>query len=179
MTTMEKVSAGISAIANQVFDKEPLNYLEVAGLYAIVAAGRHNMVSLEVLYNHARDPELKALIRRAIDEQTDWLINKAEHLLQASDGLLPTLHFARRKLHDSSPDLPDDAHFSDQEIVGAIASMAKASQTAVLSAMHQTYQPEVAQVYRRILDAAFDFNYSLLQLALDKGWLPHMAKVKH
>lgn len=179
MTTMEKVSAGIGAVFNHVFDKEPLNYLEAAGLYGIIAAGRHNMASLEILHNHARDPELKALLRRAIEEQTEWLIDKAEHILEASDGSLPTLHFVHRKLHDSSLDIPDDARFSDQEIVGALASMAKASQTGVLAAMHQTYQPEVAQIYRRILDTAFDFNYSLLQLALNRGWLPHMAKIKH
>src|SRR5512146_1680881 len=98
---MDKVSAGISTVFNQVFDQEPLNYLEAAGLFGIVANGRQNMAYLEVLYNHAHDSELKNLLKQAIEDQTEWLVDKAEHLLQTSHGRLPALHFVRRQLHDN------------------------------------------------------------------------------
>jgi hypothetical protein len=179
MTTADKINTAVNTTINMLFDKEPLNYLEAAALYAIVAAGRQNLSGLEVLYNQAYDRDLRAIIKRAIDEQTKWLTERAEKFLAAANVSQPSIPTIRRHLHDTPPQVPDDARFTDQEIVLGLASMAKASQMAVLSAMHQTYKPEIALVYREILDAAFDFNYRLLKLTLDKGWLPHLAKLEH
>jgi hypothetical protein len=179
MTTLDKINSAVDSTMSMVFDKEPLNYLEAAGLYGIVAAGRQSLSALEVLYNQAHDRELRAIIKMAIDEQTKWLVERAEKFLAAASITLPSISPIRRRLHDSPPQIPDDARFTDQEIILAIANLAKVSQMAVLGAMHQTYKPEIAMIYREILDAAFDFNYRLLKLTLDKGWLPHLAKVEH
>lgn len=179
MTTMDKVNAKVSSTVNMMFDKESLNYLEAAGLFGIVAAGRQNISTLEILYNHAHDAELKGIIKQAIGEQSSWLVERSEKFLQEGDAGLPTFHFTRHKLHDSPLNISDDARFRDEEIIFALANMAKASQLAVLAAMHQTYQPEIAVTYRKALDASFDFNYRLLQLTLSKGWLPRLPKVEH
>jgi hypothetical protein len=179
MTTMDKVNAMVTSTISMVFDKEPLNYLEAAGLFSIVAAGRQNISSLEILYNHAKDAELKAIIKDAIDDQSRRLVEWSENFLQEGDVGLPTFHFVRRRLHESGLSVPDDGRFTDQEILLALANMAKVSQLAVLSAMHQTYQPQIASIYRQTLESAFDFNFRLLQLALDKGWLPHLPKIEH
>lgn len=179
MTTMDRITSAVNTTMNMVFDKEPLNYLEAAGLYGIVAAGHQNLSALQVFYNQAHDRELKMLIMQAIDEQTKWLVERAEKFLAAAKIPQPPIPSIQRRLHESSPSLPDDARFTDQEIVLWLANAAKASQMAVLSAMHQTYKPEIAMIYRKVLDAAFDFNYRLLQLALNKGWLPHLAKIEH
>jgi len=179
VTTLDKINTAVNTTISMVFDKEPLNYLEAAGLYAIVAAGRQNLSGLEVLYNQAHDRDLRAIIKRAIDEQTKWLMERAEKFLAAAHVSPPAMPTIQRRLHDSPPQMPDDARFTDQEIVLGLANMAKVSQMAVLGAMHQTYKPEIAIVYREILDAAFDFNYRLLKLTLDKGWLPYLAKIEH
>lgn len=179
MTTMDKINTAVNTTMNMVFDKEPLNYLEAAALYGIVAAGRQSLSALEVLYNQAQDRDLRAMIKRAIDEQTKWLVERAEKAIAAAGIPLPSIPSVRRRLHDAPSQLPDDARFTDQEIVLALANMAKVSQMAVLSAMHQSYKPEIAIVYREVLDSAFDFNYRLLKMTLDKGWLPHLAKIEH
>jgi hypothetical protein len=179
MTTMDKVNSTVKTAFNMMFDKEQLNYLEAAGLYGLTFAGRQNISALEIFYNHAQDKDLKALIKRAIDEQTAWLVDRAEKLIEAGDAKMPVVNFHRHKLHDTGINIPEDAKFTDAELCLALGNMAKASQTAVLFAMHQTYQPEIAMTYRRLLDAAFDFNYRLLQLTLENGWLPHLPKVEH
>lgn len=179
MTTADKINSAVNTTISMLFDKEPLNYLEAAGIYGIVAAGRQNLSGLEVLYNQAQDSDLKAIIKRAIDEQTKWLVEKAEKYLAAANIPQPPLPSVRRRLHNAPPQISDDVRFTDQEIALGLSSMAKASQMAVLSAMHQTYKPEIASVYRDVLDSSFDFNYRLLKLALNKGWLPHLAKIEH
>ncbi|MDR3560166.1 MAG: DUF3231 family protein [Negativicutes bacterium] len=179
MTTIDKINTSVNTTINQMFDKEPLNYFETAGLMAVVAAGRQNLSSLEVLYNQARDHDLRTMLKRAIDEQTQWLLERAEKMLAQIGASLPDVQFARRKLHDAPLQMPDDACFTDREIALGLANVAKMSQMAVMGAMHQTYKPEIAAVYRDVLDAAFDFDYRLLKLTLDKGWLPHLPKVEH
>jgi hypothetical protein len=179
MTILDRVQAQVSTAVNFAFDKEPLSYIEVAGLYGIVLGGRQNVAILALLYNHAGDSDLKALLKKAIDEQTEWLTSQAEKMLADSGGQLPDIHFRKRTLHDTPPNISEDARYSDQEIVLALANMAKASQMAVLATMHQSYQPFVAKLYQDTLDAAFDFNYRLMQLAITKGWLPYLHKMKH
>lgn len=177
-TMMDKVTEGTNTIFHMLFDREPLNYIEGAVLYGIVGQGRINMGILEVMYNQAQDSELKALIKDALESQTEFLMEKAESYLKSNETKLPEFHMERRTLHESL-NIPEDARLSDREIVLAIASMAKASQMAVLTALHQAYQPDVAQLYRRILDISFDWNYKLMTLAITNGWLPHIAKISH
>jgi len=179
MTIMEKVSSETRNILNMFFDKEPLNYLEAAGLYGVIAQGRYNIASLEVIYNHAQDLELKALIKEAIDKHTKTLIEHSEKLLSDSGGSLPSISFSKRTLHKGPLEIAPDAHMTDGEIAIAIGSMAKASQMALLTTLHQSYQLEVALMYREILDAGLDWDYRLLQLMLNRGWLPHLAKIQH
>lgn len=179
MTTTDRVTATIRTMADSILDKEPLNYFEAAALHGIILGGRQNIAALELFHNHAQDADLKKLLRLALEKQTVNLTEKAESMLKASAAHLPSIHFVRRNLLDSPPDIPVDIRMTDQEIVSALANMAKTSQMVVLAAMHQTYQPEVALVYRQILEEAFDFNYRLIQLALNKGWLPHVPKIEH
>jgi hypothetical protein len=178
MSILEKVSTETRSIFNMFLDKEPLNYLEAASLYGVAAQGRYNIAALEVMYNHAEDSELKSLIREAIDFHTKHLIRHAEALLENSGGTTPTLHFAKRTLHKHL-DIPADARMTDGEIAISIGTMAKASQMALLTSLHHSYQLEVAVMYREILDAGLDWDYRLLQLMLDRGWLPKLAKLEH
>lgn len=178
MTFLDKVSSETRSIFNMLFDKEPLNYLEAAGLYGVIAQGRYNIAALEVMYNHAQDSALKELIHEAIDAHTKNLIHQSEDLLEKSGASIPRLSFEQRTLHRHM-DIPEDARLSDGEIAISIGTMAKASQMALLSALHQSYQLEVAVMYREMLDAGLDWDYRLLQLMLKRGWLPKLAKLEH
>ena len=120
MTILEKVSSETRSIFNMFFDKEPVNYLEAAGLYGVIAHGRYNIASLEVIYNHAQDSELKELIKEAIGKQTKNLIEHSEKILSESGGTLPTLSFTKRTLHKQALDIPADAHMTDDEIAISI-----------------------------------------------------------
>ncbi len=175
----DKIINQADAALNMMFDKEPLNYLEVASLYAAVMAGRQNVATLSVLYNHAADSDLKTLLKRSIDEQTEWLTGRAEKALAAAGAALPDLHFMRRTLRDYPADIPADARFSDQEIALLLANTAKASQMAVLAALHNCYQPYIAKMFQDVLDKAADYNFSVMQLVLNKGWLPRLHKLQH
>lgn len=179
MTVMDKVNAETRNLVNSVFDKEPLNYLEAASLYGTIAQGRHNLASLEVLYNHCQDNDLRELIDEALEVHTEGVVEQAEDLLEASGGTLPKLHFAPRSLHKEGLEIPADGRLTDAEIAIAVGTMAKASQTALLASLHQSYQLEVALMYRKMLDAGLDWDYRLLQLMLKRGWLPHVAKIEH
>jgi hypothetical protein len=161
------------------FDKEHLNYLEAASLYTISAAGELNRSILETLYNHAQDDELRDLIKHAIERQTVWMVEKVNAFLKNGGADLPAMRFANRTLHKAPLDIPADARLSDEEIALVFVNIARASQMAVFTAMQNTYHPEIATMYRKALDSAFDFNYRLLQVMLTKGWLPHIAKVEH
>lgn len=179
MTMLEKVSSETRSILNMFFDKESLNYLEAAGLYGVIAQGRYNIASLEIMYNHAQDGELKSLIKEAIEKQTKGLIDHSEKLLSDSGGTLPSLSFTKRTLHKKQLDIPPDAHMNDGEIAIAVGTMAKGAQMALLATLHQSYQLEVALMYREMLDAGLDWDYRLLQLMLNRGWLPRLAKINH
>lgn len=89
MTVMDKINSQTRTIMNKVFDQEPLNYLEAAGLYGIVAQGRFNIAVLQVMYNHTNDSELKDLIKEAIDNHSEMTIEEAEDKLIKSDGHTP------------------------------------------------------------------------------------------
>lgn len=178
MTMMDKVNASANTLFNMIFDKEELNYVEAAAVQSLVGQGRYNIVALQVMYNHAQDSDLKKLVKQAMDDQTKSLMQGGENLLEERGAKMPNLHFRERSLHDKL-DIPGDARMTDPEIAYGLATMAKASQLALLMAMHQTYQPEIAMMYRKILDEALDFNYRLMQLMLKKGWLPELSKVKH
>ncbi len=179
MSILERVNSETRNIFSMFFDKEPLNYLEAAGLYGVIAQGRYNAAVLEVLYNHAEDSALKDLIKEAIGHHNKSVIEQSEDLLQKSGGALPNLCFAKRSLHRNKLDIPEDARLTDREIAIAIGSIAKASQMALLTALHQSYQLDVALMYRELLDDGLDWDYRLLQLMLKRGWLPHLAKLEH
>ncbi|MDU4959304.1 MAG: DUF3231 family protein [Sporomusaceae bacterium] len=177
MTMMDKVNAGANSIAHALFDKEALSYPEATAAYAMIAQGRMNNAVLSVMYNHARDPEVKELVLQALKDHNQAAVNLAEKLLQESGGELPHFYFQERKLHDEPVEIPPDARLTDEEIVLGVATMGKAAQMMLLSTIHQSYQPDVAIAYRKRLDEGMDFNYRILQLALKHGWLPRLDKI--
>ena len=179
MTVMDKVNAETRSVMNMFFDKERINLLECAALYGTISQGRYNLTALEILYNHATDRDLRKIIKDAIDEQTRYTVNDSEMLINHKGGQEPAQHLKRRKLHDQALSVPEDARFTDQEIAFALGAMSKVSQTAVLGALQQSYQLDVAKMYRERLDSGLDFNYRLMQLMLNKGWLPYIEKVQH
>ncbi|MCX7781704.1 MAG: DUF3231 family protein [Negativicutes bacterium] len=179
MTMLEKVAAGTNTLMNMVFDKEPINFIECTTLYTTVAQGRFNLATLEVMYNHATDPDLREMVKRAIDEQTRQTLEDAETLIKRGGAQEPPQHLKRRQLHPQPLNIPADAKFTDSEIVGMLAVMAKTTQIAILGAMHQCYQPELAVMYRKRLELGLDYSYRLMQLMLNKGWLPYIDKVTH
>ena len=99
MSILDKINSETRMLFNNFFDKEPLNYLEAASLYGVVAQGRYNVAMLEILYNHAQDEELKGLIKEALSTQTKALIDQSEEMLQESGSQIPSLTFRRRTLH--------------------------------------------------------------------------------
>jgi hypothetical protein len=179
MTILDKVTSETRNILNMFFDNEPLNYLEAASLYSIISQGRYNISILQVMYNHAQDITLKELIREVIDRHTRLTVEQSEDILKDKGQPLPRIHFNDRQLQKTPLDIPADAKFEDKEIAIAIGTMAKAAQSVILAALHQSYQLEVALMYRKILEAGLDWDYRLLQLMLSRGWLPHIAKMEH
>lgn len=178
MTIIDRVNSVTRGTFQAIFDKEPVNYLEGASLYGIIAQGRLNLSSLQVLYNHARDSELKKLIHEVMDNILTPLIKDCEALLERSNAQIPQVRFAEHGLHESI-DILADARLNDEEIAATIGTMAKAAQIALLAALHQSYQLEIGLMHRRYLDAGLDWNYRLLQLMLERGWLPNLAKITH
>jgi hypothetical protein len=179
MTLLDKVNSETRKIFNMVFDKEPVNSLEAASLYGVITQGRFNMTMLEILHNQSEDSRLKQLIKEALYDQTKAVIEHSEELLKESGGKMPETTFHRRPLHSSSLEIHRDAKLTDAEIAIAVGTMAKAAQMAILAALHQSYQLEVALMYRDLLDAGLDWDYRLLQLMLERGWLPHLDKITH
>ncbi len=178
MTFLDKVEAATRSKIQDMIDNEPVSYLEASSLYSKVASGRHNKAVLEVLYNHAQDPELKNLIKDAIDKLVIPTINDSEALLEKSGAQTPQFRYSEHKLHQDL-DIPSDARLTDYEISANIAIMARAAQVSLLAALHESYQLEVAGMFRKYLDAGFDWNYRLEQLMINRGWLPHLAKITH
>lgn len=179
MTLMDKMNAETHMVFDAVFDKEPINFMECAALYSTVATGRYNLALLETMYNHATDPELRELVEQAINEQSRHTVNDAETLMKRGGAQEPVQHLKRRKLHHAPLSIPDDAHLTDREIALTLSMFAKFTQMAVLGAIQQCYQLELAKMYRDRLDSGLDYNYRLLQLMLNKGWLPYLEKVEH
>ena len=99
--------------------------------------------------------------------------------MKVGGGQVPQGHFIRRELHTHPLEMHRDAKMSDPEIVLGLGAMAKASQMALLTALQQSYQLEIAAMYRKRLDEGLDFNYRMLQLMLSRGWLPYLDKVEH
>ena len=179
MTMMDKVNAGAHSVANAMFDREAPSYLEATAAYSIIAQGRLINSVLSIMYNHARDPELRILLHQALEEHNKVTIEVCEKVLQDNGGELPHFYFQERKLQDTPLDIPPDARMSDEEIVLGLATIAKGAQMTILAALHHSYQPNIAMAYRKRLDEGLDFDFRILQLALNRGWLPHLDKVKH
>lgn len=179
MSILDKINVETRMLFNNFFDKEPLNYIEAAGLYGVVAQGRYNVAMLEVLYNHAQDEELKALIKEALATQTRAVIDQSEEMLQDNGSQIPALTFRRRTLHKNPLSIDPDARLNDAEVAIAVGTMAKASQVAMLMALHQSYQIDVAMMYRELLNKGLEWDYKLLQLMLKRGWLPRLHKAAH
>ena len=179
MTIMDKIDAQAHTIVNRLFDRELLNYTEAANLYSFVSQGYLNKSILTVMHNQARDPALKKLIRRAIEEQNEAVIVQAAKWLDAKNAEVPANQQPQRQLHEEPLSLPLDASLTDAELAMALAMMAKAAQQTMLMAMQTAYQPELINMYRKHLDSGFDFSYRIIKLALDRGWLPYQAKIEH
>lgn len=179
MSILDKLNTETRMFFNNFFDKEPLNYIEAAGLYGVVAQGRYNLAMLEVLYNHAQDEDLKNLIKEAMTTQTRVVIDQSEEMLQENGSHIPNLSFRRRTLHKHQLNIDPDAKLTDGEIAIAVGTMGKASQTAMLAALHQSYQLDVALMYRDLLYKGLEWDYKLLQLMLKRGWLPRLHKAMH
>lgn len=178
MTIMDKVSSTARGTFQAIFDKETVNYFERASLFGIIAQGRLNIANLEVMYNQAQDQELKKLIKESMDDLARPTIQHCEELLRESKAQIPQVQYIERKLYDSI-EIHSDVCLTDMEIAASLGNMAKLSQTALLAALHQSYQLEIGAIFRKYLDAGLDWNYRLLQLMLDRGWLPYLAKITH
>jgi spore coat protein CotF len=176
---MDKVNAQTRTVMNMVFDKEPINFIECSALYTTIATGRFNLAVLEIMYNHATDPDLRNLVKEAIDDQTRQTVDDAETLINRGGGEQPSQHLKRRELHPQPLNIPSDARLTDREIAAMLGAMARTTQMAVLGALHQCYQLDLAMMYRKRLDAGLDFSYRLMQLMLNHGWLPYIEKVEH
>ena len=177
MTILDQIHARSRAIVQSIIDKEPVNYFEAGALYSIVAYGRHNASVLSVLYNHAQDYELKALIKEAIDGLA-VTIKQCEEFLAVGGAQIPTTRFSHHPLEDRL-DIPSAARLTDMEISQSLHTMSATSQTALLISIHQCYQLEISVALRSMLNDSLDWNYRLLQLTLHQGWLPEIAKVEH
>jgi len=178
MTIIDQVKAGARNIIQSAVDKEPVNYIEAGALYSIVIQGRFHVAMLSVLHNHAQDPQLKQLIKEAMEDLSDATVHKCEHLLQAGDAQLPTVNFPDRRL-ESRLSIPSEAHLTDREIAMTLVHNNAAGQLMLLATINQCYQLEIAKALRDELSTALDWSYRLLQLMLHHGWLPEMAKVEH
>jgi len=176
---MDKVQSATRATIQGIVDREPVNYLEGGVIYGIISQGRHNLCSLEIMYNHAQDPELKERIVEAMEKLTRPLIEEFEELLRESNAEVPKFHFTNHKMHKEPLDIPDDARMTDMEIAAAIGTMAKAAQVNILAALQNSYQLHIGVMFRKYLDESLDWNYRLLQLMINRGWLPHVAKISH
>lgn len=179
MTIMDKVESAARATVQGIIDREPVNYLEGGGIYGIISQGRHNLCTLEIMYNHAQDPELKERIEEAMERLTRPLIEECEGLLRESNAQVPQFHFTNHKLHKDSLNIPEDARMTDMEIAAAVGTMAKAAQVNILAALQSSYQLHIGMMFRKSLDESLDWNYRLLQLMINRGWLPHVAKIAH
>lgn len=178
MTILDKVNATTRTFVQKLVDKEPANYIEAGILYQIVVSGRFHVALLTILHNHARDPELMALIKDALDNLSEKTIKDCEDLLETEGAMLPTMRFPERPL-ENVQDIPSAAHLSDTEIAIVLVNMHNASQMALLTGINQCYHLEIGNALRKQLNSAIDWGYRLQQLMLHRGWLPKTAKIEH
>jgi len=178
MTILDKVSAVSRSMVQNIVDKEPVNYIEAGVLYAMAAGGRHHVAVLSVFHNHAQDPRLKELIKDGLDNLTENTIKTCDNLLHAGDARVPTVEYPTHPL-ENRMDIPGAAHLSDMEIASMLVNMHTASTIALVAAINQSYQLEMAIQLREQLNISLDWGYRLLQLMLHRGWLPELAKVEH
>lgn len=176
MTILDKVSATSRSFVQNFIDKEPVNYIEAGLLYGIVTVGRYNVAMLTLLHNHAQEPELKPLIKEAIDTLTEKTIKYCEDQLKTGGAKLPTIRFNERAL-ESGLEIPNGARYSDMEIAMVLVNLHGACQTAILTAISQSYHLDISIELRNQLNDALDWGYRLQQLMLHKNWLPKIAKV--
>lgn len=178
MTILDKVNAKSRSIIQNFTDEEPANYIEAGLLYQIVVAGRFHVAILNVLYNHAENLELKALIKDAVESLTESTIKYGEEFLISNDTALPDIRFSERKLETVS-DIPSSSHFSDREIALLIMEIHGTGQIALLTAINQSFHTVIANHLRKEMNLGFDWAYRLQQLMLTEHWLPEVAKVNH
>ncbi|HMM20664.1 MAG TPA: DUF3231 family protein [Selenomonadales bacterium] len=178
MTVIDRMNAAAHTAVQAVTDKETVNYIEAGALYGIILQGRHNVSTLSVLFNQTQDPELKKLIKKAIDDLTEKTIKKCEDSLSAGGGQVPTTNYDSHPL-EGHIEIPVSVRFTDEEIAMMLANMAKTSQFGLFTALQNCYQPEIAAALYTLLDEGLDWSYQLTQLMLKRGWLPQIAKVKH
>lgn len=176
MTVLDQVRSGGRAIIESLLDKEPVNYIEAGALYGMVATGRYHVAVLSAFYNHAQDPALRELIKEAIDQLSEATVKKGENLLEAGGAKAPTIDYPDHSL-EGRLDIPAEARLEDMVIATALADIDVASQVALVTAIHQCYAPEISLVLRSHLIKALDWSQKLLQLMLNRGWLPQVPKV--
>lgn len=178
MTLLDQVSAVSRSIVQEMVDEESVNYIEAALLYGMVTTARYHVAVLSVFHNHAQDPQLRQLIKDAIDNLAEKTIKKCEALLLTGDAKLPSVKFPEHPLKNQL-DIPGAAHLTDMEIAMSLVNMHGASQLALVAGINQSYQLKIARELRNQLNIALDWGYRLLQLMLHQGWLPEMTKVEH
>ncbi|GMA99322.1 hypothetical protein [Pelosinus sp. IPA-1] len=178
MKITDQVKVYTRTLVQSVIDKEPVNYMEAAGLFGIILQARHNISMLSSLYNQAQDPELKELIKKAIYEETIPAIETCEELMRDGDGELPDVHFAPHPLYDNV-DYPKDVRLTDMEIAIAIGNIARAFQLVLFLTLQQCYQLEIIFGINKLLNSGLLWGYHLVQLMLHRGWLPRVSKVEH
>jgi len=171
MTILDQVSATSRSIVQQTVDKESVNY-------AMVTTGRYHVAVLSVFHNHAQEPQLRQLIKEAIDNLSEKTVKKCEALLLTGDAKIPSVRFPEHPL-ENRLDIPSAARLTDMEIAMILVNMHGASQVALVAGISQGYQLEIASELRNQLNIALDWGYRLQQLMLHRGWLPEMAKVEH
>lgn len=178
MTIVDQVKAYTRSIVQAIVDKEPISYLEAAGLFGIILQGRHNISVLSSLYNQAQHSGLKALLAEAIDGQMQPMIKKCEELMAAGQAELPEASFPPHPLY-AELEYPAGVRLTDGEIALAAASMARNTQLALFLTLQQCYQLEIIRSINQLITSGLEWDYRLLQLALHEGWLPKIAKVVH
>ena len=174
----DQVKVYTRTLVQSVIDKEPVNYMEAAGLFGIILQARHNISMLSSLYNQAQDPELKELIKEAIYEETIPAIETCEELMRDGDGELPDVNFPPHPLYDKV-DYPKNLRLTDMEIAIAIGNIVRTSQLALFLTLQQSYQLEIVAGINKLLNSGLLWGYRLLQLMLHRGWLPRISKVEH
>lgn len=176
MTILDKVNAKSRSIIQNYTDNEPANYIEAGMIYQIVLTGRFQVAMLNVLYNHAENQELKALIKDAITSLVERTIKYSEDFLIENDTALPNTRFSDRPL-ENVQEIPSASHFSDMEISLILLEMNGTSQTALLTAISQCYHMEIGAKFRKEINMGFDWAYRLQHLMLTQHWLPEVAKI--